>query len=421
VILLIVSQMKKLLFFLETFDKCWKDDSMKKIFPFNARDIVEDIERKVEGISSLKNISNTFAMWGTIGVWNVSDLLTFLLTSRITMLMAESIEKDSKENLKDEIRYLLYFINYLLSTNIHPPSESHKDHIPFHRSNVPFCRTYKDAQDKMREKLAEYFAKEIWNNHADYVEEIKQETGESIESKEDLEKIIKNKFLPYKTPPFLIKNVGLAKELFLFYKLISEDIGYVIPTLLYQRIFKGVQNLLSGKSDKPILTRVPDFIVIKGGRVMGVELGREREIFGTQKGSLVSTFSGVCGIPTTQVNILITNPNLNKSYDLGYKCNRCYRSFRLCDAFIEGEVNGDSFYLKTQENLKCVDICGAEKAERCMDAVIYTKIKNYESGLGNTMLVHFKCLLNDEKNHELNLYPIFPTVDGLEILKEGLL
>lgn len=419
----IILQLKKLLFFLDTFDKSWKDNSMREIFPFVAKNIVEDIEKRIGSIRSFENISKSFATWKTIGVWNVSDLLTFLLTSRLSMLIAESIERDSKENLKDVIRYLLYFINYLLSTNIHPPSKDHNDYIQFHKNDVSFCKTYKNAQDKMREKLAEYLAKEMWDKHADYVDEIRRETGVSINSEENLKEVIKDKFLPYKTPPFLIKNIGLAKELFLFYKLISEDVGYVIPTLLYQRIFKGIQNLLSGKSDKLILTRVPDFIVIRGGRVRGVELGRERGFFGTQKGPLVSTFSGSCGIPTTQVNVLISNPNLsNKNkYDLGFKCNRCYHSFRLCEAFIEGEISGNSFYLKNPENLNCKRICGEEKPEGCVDAVVVTKIKNFTTKREKTMLVHYKCLFDDERNKELNLYPLFPIVEGLEILKEGLL
>ena len=172
--------------------------------------------------------------------------------------------------IKDSIKYLLYFINYLLSTNIHPPSESHKDNIPFYsEKEAEFPITYEMAQEKMREILSKCFAIKI-KNHDSYKEDFINEFGE-----EDLEKSNKQKLLPYKTPPFLIKNVGLAKELFLYYKLISEDIGYVIPTLLYQRIFRGIHRLLMGNKVPNILTRVPDFIIIRGGRVRGIELGRE--------------------------------------------------------------------------------------------------------------------------------------------------
>ena len=96
----------------------------------------------------------------------------------------------------------------------------------------------------------------------------------------------------------MIKNIGLAKELFVFHKLISQNIGFVIPTLLYQRIFKALYEAPSKKSNQLFVVRVPDFLVIKGGRVVGIELGRERQFFGTRKAELITTFSSACGIPT---------------------------------------------------------------------------------------------------------------------------
>jgi len=130
----------------------------------------------------------------------------------------------------------------------------------------------------------------------------------------------------------------------------------------------------------------------------------------------------VCGIPTVQVNVLIGNPNIDgkKWYDFGFKCNRCYRSFRLCDAFIDGEVEkGKSFYDMNVDELRCSKICG-NKSITCVDSVICTGITNFKTQLKNKKIVHYKCLFKEETRNQ-QLLPLLPRVEGLEILKEGLL
>jgi len=178
---------------------------------------------------------------------------------------------------------------------------------------------------------------------------------------------------------------------------------------------------MNGKEEKQILIRVPDFVIVKGGRVRGIELGRERIYFGTQKGVLISSFSGASGISTTQVNILIGNPIIDQWYDFGFKCNRCYRSFTLCKAFIDGEIgNRQSFHSLSDGQLNCKEICGTE-AENCKDGVVHTKIRNYNTNQGNLKVVHYKCLLAGEINDETICVPFFPRVEGIDILREGLL
>jgi hypothetical protein len=216
----------------------------------------------------------------------------------------------------------------------------------------------------------------------------------------------------------LIKNVGLAKELFIFHKLIIKDIGFVIPTLLYQKIFKGLVRVFSdGK--KLVTVTVPDFIVIRGGRVMGIEVGRERAFFRTRKAELVTTFSGACAIPTTQINVLIGNPLINQWYDFGFKCNRCYRSFILCEKFIEGEIR-DSGAFDEMEDVTCVKLCGEEMAKECLDAAAVAQIRNYESERFNKKIVHYRCLYDDEIPNVESIVPLFPKIEGMEALEEGL-
>jgi len=419
--------LEDVLLFLREFDRVWKSNVMKAIFPHSSKGRIEELERLFSKLEKRDEIKRTFCDWASIGVWNVADILEFLLTSRLTMYIAKCIDANDREGIKQAQKYLLYFINYLLLTNIHPPSEAHKDHEPFHSASVNFPRTYKDAQDNMRSVIANHYANIIFNNSI-LKNKIEQVLGYGISSPEDLSCKLKEICLPEKTPPFLIKNTGLAKELFVWQKLVLNNIGFVVPTLLYQRIFKGLSVFLS-KGNKIIMVTAPDFLIIRGGRVMGVEVGRERPFFRTRKAELVTTFSGACAIPTTQVNVRIGNlmiePLIDKWFDFGFKCNRCYRSFIMCNGFIEREIEGSLQFEKMQpKDLTCVNICGENVMRECPDAVIAAKIKNYKSGRANKKIVHLKCLYEDEKEiprDEIEkIVPLYPIVEGLSTLVEGL-
>ncbi len=417
--------LKDVLLFLSEFEKVWKSNDMKAIFPPTAKDRIEELEKLFFQLSKREEIKRTFCDWESIGVWNAADIIEFLLTSRLTMYIAECIDTNDKEGVKQALKYLLYFINYLLLTNIHPPSEQHKDHEPFYPSTVNFPTTYKDAQDRMRSVIANHYANLIFNDPV-LKREIEHVLGHGVLSFEALRLQLKEIFLPEKTPPFLIKNTGLAKELFVWQKLVLKNIGFVVPTLLYQRIFKGLSIYFSNDNGI-IMVPTPDFLIIKGGRVMGVEVGRERPFFRTRKAELVTTFSGACVIPTTQVNVKIGNPLIDLSigswFDFGFKCNRCYRSFIMCKAFIEREINDDLQFEKIRpEDRTCVNICGEHGMRECPDAAIAAKVKNYASGRTIEKIVHLKCLYKDNIPHvELQkVVPLYPVVEGLSTLMEGL-
>ena len=410
-----------MLLFLKEFDKAWKSKDMNVIFPSIARNRIKKLEKSVKQLTKRSEIRQTFSHWKSIGVWNVSDFLTFIFTSRISMYIADCIENRDLEGIKQANKYLLYFINYLLLTNIHPPSESHRDHQAFFPQNVPHPRTYEDAQEKMRKVLASKFADKIWKSKK-LKEKFEKIFGHTWASPQNLMAEIKEEMLPKKTPPLLIKNIGLAKELFVFHKLISQNIGFVIPTLLYQRIFKALYEAPSKKSNQLFVVKVPDFLVIKGGRVMGIELGRERQFFGTRKAELITTFSSACGIPTAQVNVEIGNPIIGDRYDFGFKCNRCYRSFILCDKFIDAEVEANSkpFDERNAETLTCDQICGEKEMRKCLDATAVGKILNYETSRANKKLIHFRCSFESERSNIEKVIPLFPMISGLEFIKEGL-
>lgn len=416
----IVKKLNKILFFLENFDEAWKSKNLKDIFPLHAQNRIEELERKTMTPGKYREIMNSFSNWEDIGVWNASDLLTLLFTCRISMYLSESVENRDLESVKETTKYLLFFVNYLLLTDVHPPSPAHRDSDPYYSPDNPFPKTYEEAQDKIRMVLAEFFSEKILADPV-YKEEFGKTFGdEAISSTENLSKVLKEKFIPPEaTPAFLIKNVGLAKELFIFHKLISENFGYVVPTLLYQRIFKELSSFAVERKKPLILVKTPDFLIIRGGRTMGIEVGPERRSYRTRKGDLITTFSGACGMPTTQIDVRVGNPLINTWQELGFKCNRCYKSFVLCDAFIKSECGeAESFYKLPPESLTCEKICGEHKARECLDAGVVADILNFETGRTNKKLVHYRCLLQNEVSPNLKPVPVYPTIDKIEILRE---
>ena len=411
----LVKQVEKILFFLRMFDSGWKSVEVESIFPPNSRGRIERVENSVRSLGTYEEILSNFADWKDLGVWNASDLITFLLTSRLTIHLANAIEHNEPNKMKDTFRFIYHFINYLLLTNIHPPSEPHRDMDPYNAMGQSFPATYDEAQRKLRQELAKSIAQGIFAK-PNYKNELQELLGfDSSFTQRDLAKALETKFLkPKATPSFLIKNVGLAKELFVFLKLISLDIGFVIPTLLYQRIFKNLSDFLGGRK-KIILVRTPDFLIIRGGRVMGVELGRERRFFDTRKAALITTFAGACAIPTTQINVVVGNPSINKWYDFGLKCNKCYRSFLIPECYIASELGELTKPIESPSEVddeicnSCISGCAA-----------LANIHNYRTGRTNKKIVHYNCLSDQEKLHARPI-PLYPKIEGLEILKEGLL
>lgn len=419
-------QLQKVLFFLRNFDAAWKSPQIKQNFPPQSKNVVEDLQQSTTQLPSYSSILESYAKWDELGVWNASDLLTFALTSRLGIYLADAIEDDDQQKARDAISYTFKFINYLLLTNIHPPSEPHGDFRPYYPSPATVPRTYNDAQKQMRKDLASFLGKEIFNSQ--YKNEFSQFTGLTLSpTQQQFADYIESNFLPTTTPPFLVKNGGLAKELFVYYKLMREDVGYVIPTLLYQRLLRRVGTFLQSGSEKLILVRTPDFLVVRSGKVMGLELGRERGYFNTQKAALVTTFSGACGIPTTQINVAMTNPHLKEDefYDFGFKCNLCYRAFTLPESFIQGEIGAKPSYDSLPpSDLTCNKVCGIPGGG-CQDCAVRADLTNYDTGRTNSKIVHLKCVPNREKLSQ-DAFPLYPRIvtgdgdDGLAILREGL-
>jgi hypothetical protein len=244
----------------------------------------------------------------------------------------------------------------------------------------------------------------------------KKPTIESWLGQQTLDKPVWQKltrrFMKERTPPFLVKNVGLAEELYVLLTLMRKDMGYVIPLLLHQRLFTRIKNAATDKDvflDKYVCYPT-DFLLLKRGRAIAVELG-------SGKPDLMSTFAAVSGLPTVYINTVIKNAHFDIERDFGYKCNMCMLSYTICDKYTQMFSKGKENEVETTK-LTCADLCGKKIATRCEDAIVRVKIdhKTYE--------VHYQCLskhLPDEaKKVKVNdLFPLFPEVKGLKEMDLG--
>ncbi|MGB3346118.1 MAG: hypothetical protein WBA71_02525 [Candidatus Humimicrobiia bacterium] len=452
----ISKKVKDIAKFLELFDEAWQS----KELPSPPK---EEVIRRVEEIKSSINqhsyiLERLFDLKGA-GVTHTADMLEYLFTSRLPFLMEEFLKEIAKDNnpkkIRDFYKFWFNFINYLLITNIFAPNKNvdqfdigtgkYKDKQLVIREvivrkiflNLPisiylptlFSNIKKNELRELGLKLG--LKKEEAKTRKDKLIKIISKRLEEkkirIKFKEWLNKLSINSrlwkkltsiFMKYRTPSFLIKNVGLSGELLVLLVLMNEDIGYLIPLLLHQRLFsdlKEVLKTLKVTSIEKYILFPPDFLLLKKGRVIGVELGRG-------KTDLISTFASVSGLPTAYVSPRVENSKFRVNRIFGYKCNLCLLSYTVCDKFIELFSDGESIEKITYKQT-CVNLCGKQKAKSCKDAVVQIKVED-EKSKNFTTEVHYQCLLKyrpdkGEKIKEEELFPLFPKVEGLDKIRLG--
>lgn len=116
----------------------------------------------------------------------------------------------------------------------------------------------------------------------------------------------------------LPKSAGVAIELLVFVYLLKRAIGYVLPLLFTQRIFRGTDSLAP-----------PDYLILRpGGQVIGVEVGGGLGIYGSPsrgKLSQVNTFVQDTSIPVVTASM----PQMQ------YRCPICSNWPLFCPEVIE--------------------------------------------------------------------------------------
>jgi len=170
---------------------------------------------------------------------------------------------------------------------------------------------------------------------------------------------------------------GLWHELLVFIFLLRNDIGYIIPLLLNQRLLGLNDNLVP-----------PDFLIISHDkRIYGVEVGRKKEI---QSGS----FSLKTSIPTASIDT-----ENSRSSD---RCPICKRWIPFCDYVINNYSNFEYDFERTE--VRCLEECTLfENKENIKNgACPYTKYSrnpaktleyaNHKFATG--LHYHYQCVLN---------------------------
>jgi hypothetical protein len=204
---------------------------------------------------------------------------------------------------------------------------------------------------------------------------------------------------------------GLWHELLVFIFLLRNDIGYIIPLLLNQRLLRKNDNLVP-----------PDFLIISSEkRIYGVEVGRKKEI---QSGS----FSLKTAIPTASIDT-----ENSRSSD---RCPICKRWIPFCDFVINNYSNFEYDFEKIE--VRCLEKCTLFKNKEDIKKGLcpYTKYSrnqartfeyaNHEFATG--LHYHYQCVLNnvDESTKEKIIaandtialkthYPYYAGLDDLMI------
>lgn len=207
---------------------------------------------------------------------------------------------------------------------------------------------------------------------------------------------------------------GLWHELLVFIFLLRNDIGYIIPLLLSQRLIGLKRNIVP-----------PDFLIITHSKqLFGIEVGTKKEI---QSGS----FSLQTSIPTATIDTINSRAS--------DRCPICHRWIQFCDFVIEKYSDFDSKISKPE--IRCLEVgCNLYSTEQIAEGLCpYTKYsrnlaRSYSYArhkFANGLHYHYKCVLDNlpqrikstviSANDTIALKTHYPFYSGLEelIMKES--
>ena len=204
----------------------------------------------------------------------------------------------------------------------------------------------------------------------------------------------------YKTMDSLLpKSAGVAIELLVFAYLLKRSVGYIVPLLFTQRIFRGRESLAP-----------PDYLILRpGDQVIGVEVGGGLGMYGTpSRGKLdqVNRFVQDTTIPV----ITVAMPHMQ------YRCPICLAWPLFCPEVIE-QVS--TAWDGGQPFISCVD-CHLFN-DGCCQFILYRgkrqvggKDEHYHYWhVKDEAYVTTRSLRTDEDKHR-KLRSYFPVVEGLE-------
>lgn len=170
---------------------------------------------------------------------------------------------------------------------------------------------------------------------------------------------------------------GLWHELLVYIFLLRNDIGYIIPLLLNQRLLSGKRYIIP-----------PDFLIITYDKCLyGVEVGTKKEI---QSG----TFSLQTNIPTATID--------TENSRVSDRCPICKRWIPFCDFVINNFSNFDANI--TRSKIRCLDECNLFSKEKIIlgkcPYIKYSRtpaktLEHTNHKFSNGLHYHYRCVLNN--------------------------
>lgn len=366
-----------------------------------------------------------------IGVDDAADMITYVLTSRLSHSF---VNNDDNVSLVDGVKYYFKVINFLLKSNILYPNtgidqetvnqvfyqEEHKKHRSYlsqHMLLNYYCivtkpEEIKSTLDKILNRQLDKISVLKVRGNEDFAnstaDDIKQKFITYLSNANSIDDKLVDFFCGKYSPAYVLKNLGLATELFTYIALIRENIGFVIPLLLHQKLFHSFKNIGDRDSYGDSWVAPTDFLVLSKGRAFAIELGRG-------KPEMISHLASVSGIATGFIDV-----QLNTENKLGYKCPICSNAFTICKEYQRLFLDFDI------EVIMPTDCPSCEYSESCDDKILEcSKHKDNIQTQTIRFHCHEKCWKGLSPREKGNLQvlrkniPSYPIVIGLDKIKKG--
>ncbi len=310
------------------------------------------LEQQMRGLPGFDSFARSIYSGTFDRQMQLSDLLTYVLVSR------GGIWGFEEGHRSDYLRILLLTVNELLL----------QEHVTY------FPNLRRDFQNTLDKSNIDFFIED---------EEYRSKYEEARASNDKL--TYKDHGKVYRAVDRLIPKVpGTAVELIVYLYLLRSNVGYVIPLLLQQRLLGKDGHLVP-----------PDFLVMKQGRIFGIEV---EQLGATGKIQQSNAFMTETGIP-------VLTGSLPKAFP--FRCPVCDRWILFCDNIIE--KFSDLNYQMPSSYLTC---------DTCNEVVYFGRIKAGEDELH----YHYRCIsgeryvknvLSNPAQRAKRLRGYFPYVDGL--------
>ena len=339
----IFEKMKKAIEHLETIHGVFTDEAS-----FNTGDKADyEIYKYNEGklTEGLNNLNFTTQLYNEKGRQMIlADLWEYVFLGRGYYSLKSAVEK------RQFVEIILRFVNMLMTYEAMTVSDSLRRMV----------------LDKLAEKIPEIGNETFYAELRDFTGKVGLPQKES-----DAQKHLNRYF-----DSLLPKTAGgLWHELLVYIFLLRNDIGYIVPLLLTQRLISRSGHIIP-----------PDFLIITPDRsIYGVEVGTKKEI---QSGS----FSLQTKIPTATID--------TENSRVSDRCPICKRWIPFCDYVIDSYSDFDNVIQRAE--IRCLEKCNKYSKHSIVSGQCpYTKYsRGKASSLAhanhdytNGLHYHYQCVL----------------------------